>query len=150
EQVSQTVAQLDTMRQADMRRYEAAVQDAERAMAEALVEVHDAFSRATREAERVVASVATGLRQWSAWLRPGQASGTEPPLGRGPAAPTTPPPARPQGVWRNCVGAGPSGPFSWLRTRFRRPARVADASRPDAMAVLQQCRSAAGPMADRL
>ena len=77
EQVSQTVAQLDTMRQADMRRYEAALQDAERPMAEALVEVHDAFSRATREAERIVASMTTGLRQWSVWLQPGQDSVTE-------------------------------------------------------------------------
>ena len=122
EQVSQTVTQLDTMRQAEMRRYEAALQDAERPMAEALVEVHDAFSRATREAERIVASVTTGLRQWSVWLRPGQDSVTE----------TLP------------------GVFSWLRARFRRLARVADISSPDVTAVLQQCGSAAGPMADRL
>ena len=138
EQVSHTVAQFDTLRQADASRYEAALQDAQRAMAEALVEVHDAFSRATREAERIVAVVTTGLRQWSAWLRPGQDSVTETPPGRGPAAPAASPPTGQQGV------------FSWLRARFRRAGRVADASRPDAAAVLQQCRSAAGPMADRL
>ena len=148
EQVAQTVTQLDTMRQADMRRYETAVQDTEHTMAEALLEVHDAFSRATREAERVVASVVTGLRQWSAWLRPGQDSVTETLPGRGPAAPAAPSPAGQQGV------------FSWLCARFRRPAqhegsrpaptRVADTNRPDATAVLQQCCSAAGPMADRL
>lgn len=147
EQVAQTVAQIDTMRQADMSRYEAAVQDAERAMAAALVDVHDAFSRATREAERIVASVATGLRQWSVWLRPGQDSGTETPPGLTPSRPAA------------SSVAGQQGVFSWLRTRFRRPprpvnflttARLADTSRPDAAAVLQQCRSAAGPMADRL
>ena len=138
EQVSHTVAQVDTMRQAEMSRYETALQEAERAMAEALVEVHDAFSRATGEAERLVVSVATGLRQWSAWLRPGQDSVTTTPQERVPAAPVASLPARQQGV------------FSWLRARFRRPARVADTRRLDAAAVLQQCRSAAGPMADRL
>lgn len=147
EQVSQTVAQIDTMRQADMERYEAAVQEAERAMVAALVEVHDAFSRATREAERIVASVATELRQWSVWLPPGQDRVIETPPGLTSAKPAASPPIGQQGV------------FSWLRARFRRPpqhvnvpttARLADTGRPDATAVLQQCRGAAGPMADRI
>lgn len=145
EQVSHTVAQFETMSQADRRRYEAALQDAERAMAEALVEVHDAFSRATHEAARIVVSVATELRQWSAWLRPGPDSGTETPPGRVAASPPA------------SLTVGPQGVFSWLRARFRRPMGMADTRRPDAdlrrpdaAVVLQQCRSAAGPMADRL
>ena len=138
EQVLRTVAQIDTTRQAEMSRYEAALQDAERAMAEALVEVHDAFSRATREAERVVAAVATGLRQWSAGLRPGQDSVTATPQALVPAAPAASLPGRQPSV------------FSWLRACFRRPVRVAETRNPDAAAVLQQYCSAAGPMADRL
>ena len=154
EQVSHTVAQFDTMRQTEMHRYEAALQDAERAMAEALVEVHDAFSRATREAERIVASVTTGLRQWSVWLRPGQDSVTETPQGRASAEPAvSPATASAEGAQLNGRPshlAGPQGVFSWLRAHFRRLGRVADTRRPDATAVLQQCGSAAGPMADRL
>jgi len=133
EHVTHTVAQVDTLRQVELHRYEAAVQEAERAMAEALVDVHDAFSRATREADRIVASVVTELRQWSAWLRPAQESVTETPLR--------------QGV------------LSRLWARFGRPPRpvnapttapLVDTGRGDAATVLHQCRSAAGPMADRL
>jgi molecular chaperone GrpE (heat shock protein) len=138
EQVSQTVVQLDAMRQADRQHYEATLQEAERAIAEALVEVHDAFSRATREAERIVAEVAAGLRQGSVWRRPGPDSVPETPPGRAPAAPAASPPA------------GQLGVFSWLRTRFTRPARVAETRSPGVEAEVQQCRSAAGPMADRL
>ena len=142
EQVSHTVAQIDTMRQADMRRSEAALHDAERGIAEALVDVHDAFARATREAERIVASVATELRQWSGWLRPGQDSATETPPGLTPAAPGGSPAAAQQGV------------FSRLRARFSRhvnlPARLPDPATLAAAAVLQQCCSAARPMADRI
>jgi len=138
EHVSRTVARIDTTRQIEMSRYEAALQDAERAIAEALVEVHDAFSRATREAERVVAAVATGLRQWSAGLRPGQDSVTATPQALVPAAPAASLPGRQPSV------------FSWLRARLRRPVRVAETRNPEAAAVLQQYCSAAGPMADRL
>jgi hypothetical protein len=123
------------------------VQEAERTIAAALVEVHDAFSRATREAERIVASVATGLRQWSVGLPPGQDRVTETSPSLTSATPAVFPPRRQQGV------------FSRLRARFRRPpppvnvpttTRLADTARPDAAAVLQQYRKAAGPMADRL
>ena len=138
EQVSQTVTQLDATRQADRRHYEVALQEAERAMAEALVEVHDAFSRATREAERIVAEVATGLRQWGVRLRPEQENGIETPPERAPAAPGA------------STLTGPPGVFAWLRARFTRPAPVLAPQSSGAETALPQCWSAAGPMADRL
>jgi molecular chaperone GrpE (heat shock protein) len=135
------------MRQAEARRTEAALQDAERATAEALMEVHDALSRATRQAERLITSVATALRQWSVRLHQDQERLIAAQQGPVPAALAVPLPAAPQGV------------LAWLRGRFGRALQrvtlptaelATEATRPETVAVLHQCSSEAGHMADRL
>jgi molecular chaperone GrpE (heat shock protein) len=138
EQLSRTVSQFDTMRQADARGAAAARQEVERATVEALIEAHDALSRAAREAERLVESTTTALWQWSGQLQRRQDGIARASPGPTPAALAVSSTARPRGM------------FSWLRGRWRGPAPAAGANATALPRVLQQFGRDAGSMADRL
>lgn len=65
EQLSGAVGLLERRRQEDASRYQAEVQQASRATVETLVELHDALSRAARQAGSIVESASATLRGWS-------------------------------------------------------------------------------------
>jgi molecular chaperone GrpE (heat shock protein) len=67
EQLSGAVAQLDRLHQEAASRHQTEVQAASRAAVETLVELHDALSRAARQAGNMVASAVATLRSWSQW-----------------------------------------------------------------------------------
>jgi molecular chaperone GrpE (heat shock protein) len=151
-QLSQAVAQFEDLRRDEASRHQAAVQEASRAPVDTLVEVHDALSRAARQADRVVVSAVETLRSW---LEPrvtghdGTAeSGTQPRLSQGEQASVE----TPSGMWQRIRG--------WLGGAERRPGaedEPAPTGRHEMPAGdseepldLHRLRTEAGSLADRL
>lgn len=160
EQLSGAVALLERRRQEDACRYQAEVEQASRATVETLVELHDALSRAARQAGNIAESAMATLRGWSQWQEAwnnGQA-GEQRPTGTVPGESDGPrqddsvvPMTRPGPLVRL---------WEWLYRWGRRVAvelaaaagsePVSGASGPDAMGELRRLRSEAAFLADRL
>jgi molecular chaperone GrpE len=160
-QLTNAVAQFDTLRQEEASRRAAAVQETTRVAIDILVDLHDALSRSARQADRLLATVGATLREWgtagAVWDQ--QASGEMPSDGRVEQAP-------PQAsAEEQTTATTRRGFWHWLRQCFRRPAPqppegwqpvvpdqpLAEAhASAAAITELRRIRSAALPMADRL
>jgi GrpE len=160
EQLSGAVALLEHRRQEDASRYQAEVQQAGCATVETLVELHDALSRAARQAGNIVESAIAMLRGWSQWQEAWD-------NGQGGGQRSTSAVSGQSNGPRADDGVGPKpGPralvhlwgwlWRWARRAPGEPAPAAGsepascAGGPDAMIDLRRLRSEATSLADRL
>lgn len=150
EQLSDLVAQIDQERQDGAKRR--AAQEADYVHVDALLELHDALSRAERQASHLIAATVTTLRAWGAWQPrleaqardepPERAGSDEPAMATGGEAET-------RGWWRRWF-ARPAAPAMEDQAPATTPVPIDPDRGPDAAQVLAQMAGEATRMADRL
>lgn len=150
EQLSDIVAQIDQERQDGAKRR--AAQEADYVHIDALLELHDALSRAERQASHLIAATATTLRAWGAWQprledheqdEPSEPAGGNDPTMAADGKTDT------RGWWRRWF-ARPAAPPREVQAPATTHAPIDPDRGPDAAQALTQMIGEATRMADRL